>query len=49
MIHSASSDHYFHLKMVVFCEILKSGEGRTTFVKIVFATGRTRGSASWIN
>ena len=25
----ASSDHYFHMKIVVFCKILKSGEGWT--------------------
>ena len=25
----ASSYHFFHLNLVLFCEILKSGEGRT--------------------
>ena len=25
----ASSDHYFHSKIVLFCEILKSGDRRT--------------------
>ena len=25
----ASSDHYSHLKVVLFCEILKSGDGRS--------------------
>ena len=37
----ASSDHYSHLKIVLFCEIVKSGDGRTTPpVKIVITTGR---------
>ena len=25
----ASSNHYAHLKFILFCEILKSGDGRT--------------------
>ena len=29
MIHSATSDHYSHLKFVLFCKILKSGDGWT--------------------
>ena len=37
----ASSDHCSHLKIVLFCRILKS-------VKIVVTTGRDCGSASWI-
>ena len=48
MIHSArptippSSNHCFHLKVFLFCEIL------TTCVKIVITTDRDSGSASWI-
>ena len=49
----ASSDHYSHLKVVLFCEILKSPDGRTDGrtprAKIVITTGRDCGSASWIN
>ena len=55
----ASKDHYFQLKIILFCEILKSGNvmtnlqtelyGRTTCVKLVITTGRDCGSASWIN
>ena len=49
MIHSArpSSDRYSHLKVVLLCEILSSGEGQTTHWKIMITTGC--GSASWIN
>ena len=45
-----SRDHYFYLKMVLFHEILKSGNGRVDkrkhwCVKIVITTeGRPRGS-----
>ena len=49
----ASNDHYSHLKVVLFCEILKDGNGRTDEqpprAKIVIITGRDCGSASWIN
>ena len=38
----ASSKHYSRLKVVLFCEILKSA-------KIVITAGRDCGSASWIN
>ena len=41
----ASSDHYSHVKVVLFCDILKSGR---TCVKIVFTTDHNCGSASWI-
>ena len=44
-----SSDHYSHLKIVLFCEIVKSAEGRTPRAEIVITTGRGCGSASWIN
>ena len=48
MIHSASSsDQYSRLKVVFFCEILKSGDGRTDVqtarAKIVITTGVTVG------
>ena len=36
------------MKVVLFCEILKSGDGRTTCVKIVITTGRDCASAEWI-
>ena len=42
-----SSDHYSHLKIVLFCSIFKIEDGRT-FVKIMVTTGRVCGSASWI-
>ena len=42
----ASSDHYSHLKIVLFCEILT--DGQTTRAKIVI-TAHHVGSASWIN
>ena len=53
----ASCNHYSHLKVDLFCEILKSRDGRTdgrtdvqtARVKIVITTGRDCGSASWIN
>ena len=59
-IHNvASSDHYSHLKFVLFCEILKSGEGRMDGrtnvqtppprVKLEIKAGHDYGSASWIN
>ena len=47
MIHSArptSSDHYSHLKVDLFSEILKNKHA-----KIVITTGRDCGSGSWIN
>ena len=47
-----SSDHYSQLKVVLFCEILKSRDGgtdvQTTLAKIVITTGRECGSPSWI-
>ena len=51
---SASSAHYSRFKIVLFCEILKSGDGcmdgRTdNIAKIVITTGHDSGSASWIN
>ena len=46
-IHSpANFDHYSHLQVVLFCEILKSGDGRK---EIVITIGRDCGSAEWIN
>ena len=42
-----SSDHYSNLKVVLFCEILKSGDVRLG--KIVITTACDYGSASWIN
>ena len=46
-------NHYSHFKFVLFCKILKSGDGRTDIqtlrVKIVITTGRDCESASWIN
>ena len=46
----ASSDHYSHLKIVLFCEVLKSEDGRTDVrtprAKIVITTIRDCGSAS---
>ena len=46
-----SCDHYARLNFVLFCKILKSGDGRTdgqtTRAKIVITTGRDCGSASW--
>ena len=44
----ASSGHYFQLKLVMFCAILKSGDGRTTCVKRVITTVRDCGSTEWI-
>ena len=44
-----STDHYSSLKVVLFCEILKSGDGQTSLVKIVINIGRDCGSASWVN
>ena len=55
MIHWArptvqnSSNHYSHFKVVLYFEIWKSSNVRTTRVKIVITTGRVCGSASWIN
>ena len=44
----AGSDHCSHLKVVLFCEILKSGDGRTdgwtSRAKIEITTAVTRGS-----
>ena len=45
----ASSNHYSRLKVVLFHEILKSGDGQTTRAKIVIITGRDCGLAEWIN
>ena len=47
-----SSDHYFHTTFVSFCDILKSGSGRTDgrteiCAKIMITTGRDCGSAEW--
>ena len=42
----SSSDHYSHLKVVLFCENFKSDD---TTCKIVITTGFDRGLASWIN
>ena len=41
--------HYSHLKIVLFCANLKSGDGRTTCVKIVITIGRDCWSAEWIS
>ena len=46
----ASNDHYSHLKIVLFCAILKSTDGWTLIgshtprAKIVITTGRYSGS-----
>ena len=44
---SVSSDYYFHLKFVLFCEIYKSGDGKmdvqTQRVKIMIPTVRDCG------
>ena len=49
----ASNDHYSHIKFVLFCEILKSGDGwpnvQTPRVKIVITTDSDCWSALWIN
>ena len=45
---SASSDHYSRLNFVLFCEIVKSGDGRTTRAELVITTGGDCESASWI-
>ena len=45
----ASSDHYSRLNFVLFCEILKSADVRTTRAKIVITNGRDFWSAEWIN
>ena len=42
----ASSDHYFSLKVVLFCKILT--DGQTTRAKIVITTGCDCDSVSWI-
>ena len=44
-----SGENYFHLKFILFCEILKSGDGRTDdMCEIVITTVRPRGSTkSW--
>ena len=55
MIHSArptvspvaSNEHCFCF--VLFCQILKSGEGQTTCSKTMIPTGHDCGSAKWIN
>ena len=41
-----NSDHYSRLKVDLFCELLKSGDGRT---KIVIIIGRDCGLDEWIN
>ena len=46
---TVSSDHDSHLKVVLFGEIVKSGDGWTTCVKIWITGCRDCGSASWIN
>ena len=46
----ASIHHYSRLNYVLFCELLKSGDGRTdrtTRANIVIPTGRDCGSAQW--
>ena len=51
----ASSDHYFHLKIVLFYYSLKSEivisyrYVQTICVKLLITTGRDCGLASWIN
>ena len=45
----ASSDHYLHFKIIVFCSILKSTDVRTTCVKTKITTSRDYGWAEWIN
>ena len=51
--HSLSSSDaisiYSHLKVVLFCELLKSKDGRTTRAKIVITTSRDGWWSSWIN
>ena len=48
----ASSEHYSRLKIALFFEILKCGDGRTDGqtkgAKIVITTGRDYGSPPWI-
>ena len=50
----ASSDHYFHLKFVLFCDTLKSRDERTDMcenvcnhVKPSVTVGRLSGSVNW--
>ena len=55
--HSPFSYHYSHLKFVLFCKILKSGNRRTDgrtdvqtpHVKRVFTTNSDCATATWIN
>ena len=45
----SSSDHYSHLKMILFCEIFKRGDGRTPREELVITTvGWPRGSINLI-
>ena len=50
---SSSSDHIESLNVVLFCEIMKSGDvhadWQTKSANIVITTFRDCGSASWIN
>ena len=57
LIHSLASSEslYYHLKLVLSCYFLKSGDERTdvqmevlTSLKIVITTGHDCGSALWI-
>ena len=45
----ARRDHYFHLKLVLFCDILKKWKRTGGRVKIVISTSRDCGSAEWVN
>ena len=45
----ASSEHYFRLKFVLFCEKWERSYERTTCAKTIINTGRDCGSAEWIN
>ena len=49
-----SSDHYFQATFVLFCDILKSGDGRSegraeTCTKVMITTCLDCGAAEWIN
>ena len=44
----ASSKQCFHLKFVLFCYILKSGDVRTTYVKTMITTNLCCWLAEWI-
>ena len=45
----SSSDHYLYFKIVLFCLVLKCGDGRMTCEKTMITTGRNCGSPEWIN